>query len=130
MPFSRKTVAPAILLVALALTAACGGRPTKHLSSDAALLVPAQSTKQEVLAYLGPPDEKEEQAGGELWIYRQARPSLLRRTPYVGGALGSEEHDVLTVSFSGDVVSRCVYRNLSEEEYTPGAAAASGTESK
>lgn len=87
----------------------------RHLSSDVGLIVQGQSTKQEVLVYLGDPDEKRVLPGGEEWIYSEVHPSLMRKTPYIGSRLGSEEQETAIVTFEGDVVRTCVYRVADEQ---------------
>ncbi len=96
----------------------CSRHEVRHLASDASLVVPGQSSRQEVLALLGFPDRKEMVPdGGEIWYYAQSNKSMLRRAPYVGAWMGSEDYDVLIVTFrDGEVVS-CVYRNLDPEKF-------------
>jgi hypothetical protein len=55
-----------------------------------------------------------------LWIYYQVNKSTLRKTPYVGDKLGSEEYDVLHITFNGDIVETCTYRSLTKEEFQNG----------
>ncbi len=94
--------------------------PVRHLASDAALIVPGQTTRQEVLAFLGEPDERRQAENGEqVWIYVQVTESFLRKTPYIGKRLGSEEYNVMNISFAGNIVTSCVYRLFNEEEYQP-----------
>lgn len=89
--------------------------PVRHLSSDICMITP-NLTQKEVLATLGPPDQKEKGEQGEIWIYREAKKSLLRKTPYIGEKLGSENYDVVTITFIGDTVATCLYRSYNEEE--------------
>jgi hypothetical protein len=89
--------------------------PVRHLSSDICLITP-NLTQQEVLAYLGFPDEKEKGEQGEIWIYREVKKSFLRKTPYIGEKIGSENYDVVTITFTGDTVATCLYRAYNEEE--------------
>lgn len=99
--------------------------PVRHLSSDICLITP-NLTQQEVLAYLGSPDEKQKGEQGEIWIYREVKQSLLRKTPYIGDKLGSENYDVATIHFVGDVVSACLYRAYNEEELKKSGITISG----
>lgn len=106
------------LFISLLALAGCSSRPVRHLSSDVCLIVPNISTKQEVLSYIGPPDQRRTTSeGAEVWHYYQSNKSLLRKTPYVGDKLGQEDFDLVTVTFIGDRVLTCVYRSLSEEEF-------------
>lgn len=99
--------------------------PVRHLSSDICLITP-NLTQQEVLAYLGPPDEKQKGEQGEIWVYREVKQSLLRKTPYIGDKLGSENYDVVTIHFVGDIVSTCLYRAYNEEELKKNGITISG----
>jgi len=113
----RHPLFPPLLL--LLLVAGCA-RPAlvRHLSAEVCLLAPDKTTKQEVLGYMGEPAERQLlAAGNEAWIYHNVQRSLLRKTPYIGEKLGHEEYEVVKVIFMGDVVSTCVYRLLSEEEF-------------
>jgi len=96
----------------------CGHHEVRHLASDAVLVVPDRTPRREVIALLGFPDTKESRADGEeVWYYFERNESRLRRTPYVGKWLGSEEYDVLVVTLRGDEVTSCVYRNLTPAEF-------------
>lgn len=105
-------------VIFLTIIFGCAGYPVKHLSSDASLIIPARTTKQEVVNYMGVPDEKITRPDGEVWRYYQANKSLLRKTPYIGGAMGYEEYDVVVITFSGEVVASCVYRLFNEQDFT------------
>ncbi|PKN15366.1 MAG: hypothetical protein CVU68_14365 [Deltaproteobacteria bacterium HGW-Deltaproteobacteria-3] len=89
--------------------------PVRHLSSDICLITP-NLTQKEVLATLGAPDHKQKGEQGEIWVYREVKQSLLRKTPYIGAKLGSENYDVVTITFAGDTVATCLYRAYNEEE--------------
>ncbi len=107
-----------LLAVMLFLGAACGSHEVRHLASDACLVVPGRADRQEVIGLLGFPDKKETRTSGEeVWYYVENNQSRLRRTPYLGKWMGSEEYDVLFVTFRGDEVTACVYRNLTPEEF-------------
>ncbi|MBA3013657.1 MAG: hypothetical protein KKD63_07620 [Proteobacteria bacterium] len=107
------------LLTVLILIGGCSSKEyVRHLASDACLITPQKSTKQEIQAYFGPPDRKQTlNAGNEEWTYFQQNKSLLRKTPYVGTQLGTEHYDVLIVTFRGDMVELCQYRLLSDKEF-------------
>jgi hypothetical protein len=107
------------LLTFMVLSLGCTSKEyVRHLASDACLITPQHSTKQDINAYLGPPDKKQALAdGGEEWTYFQEKKSLLRKTPYVGKKLGSENFDVMIIVFHGDTVDACQYRMFTEEEF-------------
>ena len=110
-----------VLLLSLLFAGCSGGKPVRHLSSDAILLIPGKTVKKEVISYMGEPEERRKKENGEeVWIYYQARKSLMRKTPYVGERLGHEEYDVVNVTFSGETLTSCVYRLFGEEEFKRG----------
>ena len=93
----------------------------RHLAGDASLITPNKSTMQEVMAYLGEPEEKYTLAdGGEVWTYYQVNKSRLRKTPYIGKKIGSEEYDVLRVTFRQETVQNCTFRTIAEEDFKKG----------
>ena len=107
-----------LLTITVTLLTACASHEVRHLASDASLIAPGQTSQQQILGLLGPPDQKEVLAqGGEQWRYYQANKSFLRRTPYIGGQLGDENFDVLTITFRDQRVVECVYRQMNEEDF-------------
>ena len=101
------------------------GEPVRHLSSDACLVTP-NLTQKDVLATLGPPDEKQKNEHGEVWIYTQVNKSFLRKLPYIGDKLGSENYDVVTITFAGDTVATCLYRSYTDSEFKKSGIKISG----
>ena len=89
----------------------------RHLSGEVCLITPGLD-KNQVLALLGSPEKTVQEPGKEIWIYYQVQQSTLRKTPLVGEKMGSEKYDVVTITFQGDAVTACIYRRLSEEEFS------------
>ena len=111
-------IAVALGFSLMAVLAGCGGKQVRHLASDASLVTPGTSTKQEVINYLGQPDAEYETTGGNtLWVYYEARPDLLRKTPYIGERFGKETYEIVKVTFSGDNVEDIGYRTMKEDEF-------------
>ena len=104
-----------LCLLALVVTGCFYRDPVRHLSSDICLVTP-NLTQKEVLSSLGPPDQKQKGEEGEVWTYYEVKKNLLRKTPYVGEKLGSQDYDVVPITFAGDRVSTCLYRAYNEEE--------------
>lgn len=91
--------------------------PIRHLSSDVCLVLPESTTKTEVLAFLGEPDQKNAPDGlTETWIYYKKNENLVRKLPLVGGKFGSLNYEMVTVSFTGELVRTCIYRQLEPSE--------------
>lgn len=116
---NRKHVQLIIAIGILFVLAGCfRPKPVQHLAADACLITPKLSSRQDVLTYLGEPTETlKQEDGSEEWIYYQANKSILRKTPYIGDKLGSEEYDVLHITFNGDIVATCIYRSLTRKEF-------------
>jgi len=90
--------------------------PVRHLASDVCLMSQG-TTRQEVTKYMGPPDDQQVDQYGEMWIYYQVNKSLLRKTPFIGDRLGTEDVDVVTIRFEGEQVTACAYRSLTVDEF-------------
>ncbi|MBU0674369.1 MAG: hypothetical protein KJ950_06985 [Proteobacteria bacterium] len=103
----------------LVLISGCGlGTPVRHLSSDVCLVLPEKTSREQVQVYLGDPDQIQRPgSGAEVWIYMKVNRDLVRNMPLVGDSLGSQDYEVVTVTFDGELVSTCVYRQLSDEEF-------------
>jgi outer membrane protein assembly factor BamE (lipoprotein component of BamABCDE complex) len=99
----------------------CAKKNVRHLASDVCLVSPEKTTKEQVLTYLGQPDEQYEMAdGSETWIYYDVQKTALRNTPYIGDKLGEKKYETVKVTFRGDIVQTSVYRLLTEEEFEEG----------
>ncbi len=107
-------------LLALMLVAGVSGcyiNPVRHLASDAALLKVGKSTKEDVLVFLGEPDEQEEVGEGvEKWLYRDKKMSLMEKTPLVGKRIGAPEYQTVVVTLRNSIVTDCVYFSRDEDE--------------
>lgn len=108
-------------LIILALAIWLGGcattSPIRHLSSDVCLVLPESTTKTEVLAFLGEPDQRTAADGlTETWIYYKKNEDLVRKLPLVGEKFGTLNYEMVTVSFTGELVRTCIYRQLEPSE--------------
>lgn len=109
----------AILTIALFLGGCATATPVRHLSSDVCLVLPESTTKSEVLEFLGEPDKKTTADGSaETWIYYKKNEDLVRKLPVVGERFGSLNYEIVTVTFVGDLVRTCVYRQHEPSEIT------------
>ena len=115
---NRLTVSCALLL--FVFSAGCGGvaTPVRHLSSDVCLVMPESTTRQEVLSFLGEPDQKITNAEkSEVWLYLKVNKSFSKKLPLVGTKLGEQNYETVTVTFDGDLVKTCLYRQFDETEF-------------
>ncbi len=106
-----------IVFVGIMLAACSSTTYVRHLASDASLIVPLQTTRKEVLNYLGPPDYQLKLADGNEWIYFQGNKSLLRKTPYIGYKFGREDYDLLEIFLKNNVVQSRAYRLFNERQF-------------
>ncbi|MCP4342525.1 MAG: hypothetical protein GY799_27510 [Desulfobulbaceae bacterium] len=101
-----------LLFIAVALTtiSGCYNKPVRHLASDVALLKVGQSTEEDVLIFLGEPDEQQEvREGVEKWLYSDKHMTFLEKAPFVGKRLGSPEYKLVVVTISDDIVTDVIY---------------------
>ena len=111
-------IAVALCLSFLISTAGCARKSVRHLASDVGMISPGTSTKQEVVNYLGQPNaEYKMTEAGLLWVYYEAKKTMLRDTPYIGGKIGEETYEVVKVTFNGDIVQTVGYRTMREEDF-------------
>ncbi len=93
-------------------------QPVRHLSSDVCLVMPDSTTKTEVISFLGEPNLRQSQTNGdETWYYFKKNESFLRKFPLLGDELGTSNYETVIVSFVGEQVRTCLYRQLKPEEF-------------
>ncbi|MEN8134106.1 MAG: hypothetical protein ABFS18_01040 [Thermodesulfobacteriota bacterium] len=115
---NRLAVLFALLL--FAFTAGCStvSAPVRYLSSDVCLVMPESTTRQEVISFLGEPDRKITKAENqETWLYLKTNKSFAKKLPLLGGKLGEQNYETVTVTFVGDLVKTCLYRQFDENEF-------------
>lgn len=101
----------------LLLLSGCFSKPVRHLASDASLIRAGESTRQDVLLYLGEPNSRRSVGPGvEEFIYYEDKRNLLQRTPLVGGLLDAEGYDLLVVTLTGDRVTGSEFRTFTKGE--------------
>jgi len=109
------------MLVCLALLVffgACTGSPVRHLASDAALIKPGVSTRDEVLTYLGDPDSRQTiSATAERWVYYEERQSTLQQAPYLGTLFNAKGYEQIVVTFDGDNVVDVRFNSFDADEF-------------
>jgi len=123
--YNKWYVMAAVLCVAFFMgMGGCAKKNVRHLASDVCLVTPDKTTKEQVLTYLGQPNEQTETAdGGETWIYYDLKKDVLSDTPYIGDKVGEKKYEMVKVTFTGDIVQTCIYRSLSEKEFREGGLA-------
>lgn len=105
-------------LILLVMLGACAGSPVRHLASDASLIKPGVSTKEDVLTYLGDPDSRQTiSATAERWVYYEERQSTLQRAPYLGKMFNAKGYDQIVVTLEGDSVVAVRFSSFDSDEF-------------
>ena len=105
------------VLFGFILGACSATQPVRHLSSDVCLIMPESTTKTEVLSFLGKPNLRQTKPNGdETWIYYMENESFLKKVPLLGYELGTSNYETVIVTFIGEQVRTCVYRQLEPGE--------------
>lgn len=105
------------MLVSLFFFTGCSAKPVRHLASDAALIKAGQSTRQDVLLYLGKPDgHRTLSPGVEEYVYYQERKNDLSRLPLVEKWIDPDSYEKVSVTLDGDKVTGCEFRLVKKED--------------
>lgn len=106
-----------LLLLALVAISGCYSTPVRHLAADVALLKVGESTEEDVLIFLGAPDEQQELAAGvEQWLYNDKHMTLLEKAPLVGKRIGSPEYRQVVVTIKNKIVTEVVYSSSDADD--------------
>ena len=96
------------ILAVLLLLVGCSSKPVRHLASDAALVEPGKSTRQDVVRYLGQPDRRRSLSPGvEEYVYYNEREGFLGGLPFVGKLVDPDSYEMILVTLDGDMVTDC-----------------------
>ena len=106
-----------LLLLALVALSGCYNTPVRHLAADVALLKVGESTEEDVLIFLGAPDERQELAGGEeKWLYNDTHMTFLEKAPLVGKRIGSPEYRQVVLTLKNKIVTEVVYSSSDADD--------------
>lgn len=106
-----------LLLVMTLCVSGCYITPVRHLAADVALLKVGESTQEDVLIYLGDPDEQVDMGGGVVrWIYSEEKQTLMEKTPWIGKRIGSPEYRQVVVTLTNGIVSATSYTSSDEDD--------------
>jgi len=98
-----------VVFAAFLLTG-CYNKPVRHLASDVALLKIGESGSDDVLTFLGEPDEQVMLGNGvEKWVFTEYEDSALKNAPVVGKYFGEPNYGTVTVILKNNVVVDCKY---------------------
>ena len=105
-------------LIVLLLLISCTNKPVRHLASDASLIKPGMTTKDDVLTYLGDPDAQQMTSETtERWIYYEETKTKMQNTPYIGNFFNAKGYSRIVVTFDGDNVVDCTYSSHDSDEF-------------
>ncbi|MCI5126886.1 MAG: hypothetical protein D3925_20995 [Candidatus Electrothrix sp. AR5] len=86
----------------------CSSKPIRHLASDAALVEPGKSTRQDVVRYLGQPDRRRSLSPGvEEYVYYNERKGFFGNLPFAGKLVDPVSYEMILVILDGDMVTDC-----------------------
>jgi len=108
-----------LLLLALLpmLLAGCSSTPVRHLASDASLIKPGETTRKDVLLYLGEPNGRRTVGPGvEEFVYYQDIHSSFSGMPVIGSWVGKDGYEMIIITLKGDLVTDCQFRTFSEAD--------------
>lgn len=106
-----------LLLLTLVALSGCYNTPVRHLAADVALLKVGESTEEDVLIFLGAPDERQELAGGEeKWLYNDKHMTFLEKAPLVGKRIGSPEYRQVVLTLKNKIVTEVVYSSSDADD--------------
>jgi hypothetical protein len=101
----------------LLLLCSCYNKPVRHLASDASLIKAGESTKVEVLQYLGEPNgHRKVGTGIEEYVYHEEKRNILQRTPVIGSMMDDEGYEILIITLTGDLVTDSEFRTFKKGE--------------
>jgi hypothetical protein len=105
------------LLPIVFMLSGCYNKPVRHLAADASLLIVGESTREDVLIFLGAADEQQEIGNGvEKWLYKEKDMSFFEKTPYVGKQFGSPDYQKVVVTLTNGIVTQCIYSADDEDD--------------
>ncbi|CAK8717356.1 MAG: hypothetical protein CDV28_10155 [Candidatus Electronema aureum] len=106
-----------IMFAFLVLASGCSFKPVRHLASDAALIKVGESTRKDVLQYLGEPDGRRTVGlGVEEYLYSEARKGQLGSLPLVGKWVNPVSQEMVVVTLNGEQVTGCEFRLLQKDD--------------
>ena len=105
------------MLAVVVLLSGCYTKPVRHLASDAALITAGQSSRQDVLRYLGEPNgHRSLSPGVDEYVYYEDRKDGVGRMPLVGDWIDPDGYEMILVTLDGDLVTSCEFRVFKEDD--------------
>ena len=104
-------------LMLLLLLNGCYSKPVRHLASDASMIKTGESSRMDVLQYLGEPNGRRSLGPGvEEYLYHEDKRNILQRSPVVGSMMGADGYEILIITLTGDLVTDSEFRTFKQGE--------------
>lgn len=101
----------------LLLLCGCYTTPVRHLASDASLIKAGESTRVDVLQYLGEPNgHRKVGTNIEEYVYHESKRNILQRSPVIGAMMDDEGYEILIITLTGDLVTNSEFRTFKKGE--------------
>ncbi|MGL1932744.1 MAG: hypothetical protein OCC45_13445 [Desulfotalea sp.] len=106
-----------LCVFALSLLAGCYNKPVRHLNSDVSLIKKGTSTRQDVLLFIGEPDDMKIAGDGlERWIYSEELRNTRESLPLIGEYLGNPDVTGVVVIMKNGIVIDTTYTASDADE--------------
>ena len=106
-----------MMFLTTCLLSGCYITPVRHLAADIALVQVGQSTREDVLIFLGDPDDQKDLgSGAEKWLYTQKKKSGAEKAPLVGKYFGSPEINRVVITFTNGIVTDSTFSSMDKDE--------------
>ena len=101
----------------ISLLGGCQTKQIRHLASDAALITPGQTTRGELVSYIGQPDAHRK-ITDNIWefIYFEDKRSLIDKTPFIGSLSSSDDYEMLRIIITDDKVTECEFSSFDKND--------------
>jgi hypothetical protein len=105
------------ILAVLLFLVGCSSKPIRHLASDAALVEPGKSTRQDVVRYLGQPDRHRSLSPGvDEYVYYNERKGFFGNLLFVGNLIDPDSYEMIQITLDGDMVTDCDFLVHKEDD--------------
>lgn len=95
----------------------CYMTQVRHLASDVGMLQIGVSTQDDVLVFLGEPDERKDLGGGkQQWLYADVDKAFYQKIPFVGKYFGEPDRMLARVVLTDNIVTECSYKMIDDAE--------------
>jgi len=98
----------------------CYNKQVRHLASDIVLIQNGTSTREDVIMYLGEPDDIQVvETGIERWVYSDSRRNMQEGLPWIGKYFGEAEKTDVAIIIKNNVVvdSRFISKDSDDLEW-------------